>query len=493
MNKKDIINALGNIDPKLIDDAENASNKKSIFFKYAAIAACICVFVTAAVLFAFTLNSPNPSDPTVPTPDSSSLQVPQQSESENLPFDTIIIDSTVSPQNPGGASLEIVVGSSSSSGPSGAPPSFGFDANDIVVKAVAVNILPDISCKLDVSSEYKPTQYRLVQMQTVEVLNGVGVPESFIYLLPEHYYADLTKYDSLFISMVQEGVDNYIMKNMTKNQLEAFQLYVFEDSVSCPVLGNIIAFTDGIFDESLWQTESWLYGYQFASFILDYGGIGLEYLVVDRGCDEEYTVRKINDFIGNSDSPMSVYIPDTSNPDIEKILEYVKPFENGVFSNTVDYWRNRLIFRRFISGCQTDEIIYIDIKTGEISYSDSRYTVEELTKIPDISAHISILADEYRNNIPTPPHTDTDGKKLYSLHLFGWYVKSDEKVYGVIKTVWKYRREDSWQYDYYDDSYILFDCEDGTVRNISRDELTEIVGTNNVYQGEYGIEIELPQ
>ena len=86
MNKKDIINALGNIDPKLIDDAENTCNKKTIFFKYAAIAACICVFVTAAVLFAFTLNSLNPSDPTVPTPDSSSLQVPQQSESEQLIF-----------------------------------------------------------------------------------------------------------------------------------------------------------------------------------------------------------------------------------------------------------------------------------------------------------------------------------------------------------------------------------------------------------------------
>ena len=65
-------------------------------------------------------------------------------------------------------------------------------------------------------------------------------------------------------------------------------------------------------------------------------------------------------------------------------------------------------------------------------------------------------------------------------------------MYGVIKTAWRYMEQEDWYIQYYDDAYILYDMSSGTATEISRDDLVKIVGTRNVYMGEYGIGIEMP-
>ena len=176
----------------------------------------------------------------------------------------------------------------------------------------------------------------------------------------------------------------------------------------------------------------------------------------------------------------------------KEAFEYVKPFANGVFSQRChnDGW---LSFRRYINGCQTEETVSINLLTGEVNYSDVRYTKEDMTHMENISAHISEMASEYAEKLPTPPHTDIEGKKLLGLNLYGWYVKIDGKLYGVVKTAWKYQDEDTWYVQYYDESYVLYDMSSSSATAISRDDLIDIVGTRNIYLGEYGVAMEMPR
>ncbi|MBR5798321.1 MAG: hypothetical protein IKY29_05145, partial [Clostridia bacterium] len=352
---------------------------------------------------------------------------------------------------------------------------------------------PDTYYKLDVRSEYRPVAYRLIQMETLEVIGGENVPQYFLYLIPASVYVDMSVYDSLLISMSQLGMENYVLKNGTQNRMECFDLLIFADYQDEPELGNVIAFSDGIFDESLWQNESWIYGYQFAEYYLDNPGSGD--LVVGRGDSVDEVIEAIKQqyedwYDGKYQAP-SVITPNFTTQAAKDAMEYVKPFANGVFSQT--YYKNGcLIFRRYINGCQTEETVTIDLVTEEVTYSEVQYTEEDMARMENISAHLAQKAEEYAQETPTPPHIDPEGKQLRCLNLYAWYVKVDGKLYGVLKTAWRYEEENSWYIQYYDESFILYDMEASTATLISREDLVEIVGGRNIYTGEYGVGIEMP-
>ncbi|MBP3369775.1 MAG: hypothetical protein J6L85_03385 [Clostridia bacterium] len=410
----------------------------------------------------------------------------------------IIFDATVSPEQLNGNSVEFVIGTSTSVfGAQGASPNFQFDTSNIVVKARVVKNHPDEYYKLDISSSYSPTAYRLMQMETMKSIIGENVPQYFLYLIPEYVYVDMSVYDSLLISMTQIGTENYVLKNETQNQIESFDLPIFADRQDHPELGNIIAFSDGIFDESLWQNENWIYGYQFARRQLN--NPKESDLVVARGDSERKVISAIKNqykewYVGKHQAP-SVITLNFKTEAAKAAVEYVKPFANGVFSQKYEpyYGNGQLIFRRYINGCQTEETVTIDILTEEVTYSEVSYTQEDMAQIDNISAHLSKKAAEYAEQLPIPPHTDPEGKELLCLNLYAWYVKVEGKLYGVIKTAWRYKEKDNYYLQYYDDAYVLYDISAGTVIDISRDDLVNIVGTRNVYMGEYGKGIEVPK
>jgi hypothetical protein len=289
--------------------------------------------------------------------------------------------------------------------------------------------------------------------------------------------------------MNQIGVENYVLKNVTKNQMESFELPIFADYWDEPELGNIIAFSDGIFDESLWQNDTWLYGYQFARYYLD--NPKYSDLVVARGDPESAVIsaikKQFDERYPDYQEP-SVITLDFTTQEAKDAIEYVKPFANGVFSQTYLHYNGNgaLIFRRYINGCQTEETIRIDLLTEEVTYSEVRYTKEDMEQIENISSHLSQKASEYEKKLPIPPHIDPEGKELLGLNLYAWYVKADGRLYGVIKTAWRYKEKDDYLVQYYDDAYVLYDISAGTEDEISRDDLVAIVGTRNMYMGEYG-------
>ena len=505
MKKKEWNEGLNYIDPdlveKYVEQKDRLRQKKErsggVWLRAGAVAACLLLLLGAVIAVPMLredgggviISPDNATDDDVP---SSAGDTEITDIDPPSPPDKIIFDATVCPEKLNGSSLEFVVGSSISiSGGSAdpAPPAFQFSYG-IAVKARVVKNHPDKYYKLNVGSVSRPSAYRLIQMETIEVISGENVPQYFLYLIPEYVYVDMSVYDSLIISMTQLGVENYVLKNETKNQMESFELPIFADEQDLPELGNIIAFTDGVFDESLWQNGSWLYGYQFGKHYLD--DPDNSYLVVARGDDESTVITAIKAQYGEwYNAPvLTVRSLDPATKAAKDALEYVKPFANGVFSQY--YSGTEIIYRRYINGCQTEETISIDLLTEEVTYSEIRYTKEDMERIENISAHLSNKASEYEEQLPTPPHTDPEGKELLCLNLYAWYVKVDGKLYGVIKTSWRYMEKDDWFIQYYDDSYVLYDMTAGSATDISRDDLIAIVGTRNVYTGEYGKGILMP-
>lgn len=487
MKKQEWNEALNHLDPEIVekyvlqkDELRQKKRKKTVWFRAVIIAACLAVVVGTMVLLPLFFDD---------SPD----------QDYGTDFTPIIFDATVSPDKLQGNSFEFVVGSSVP--PEGEifgdTPSFEF-SGAIAVKAKVVKNYPDKYYKFEASLSETPTAYRLIQMQTLEVINGANVPQEFIYLMPEQTYVDLSVYDSLLIAMTQVGVNNYVMQNETQNRIECLDMIVFADHIDKPEFGRIIAFSDGIFDESLWQNENWLFGYQFSRYFLD--NPDKSHLVVARGDSESEVISAIkkeySEWSGGEYPVPSVVVPDFKTEEAKAAMEYVKPFVNGVFAQEYQYPNDTITFRRYINGCQTEETVKIDPVTEEVTYSSVRYTEEDMARIENIAAHLSEKAREYAEQLPNPPHLDTEEMELKCLNLCAWYAKVDGKLYGVIKTSWWYYRDeyndhfDRYQpVRYYDDAYVLYDMSAGTATDISKDDLINIVGEHNVYPGGCGRDI----
>ncbi|MBE6693181.1 MAG: hypothetical protein E7589_00240 [Ruminococcaceae bacterium] len=501
---------LNYIDADLVDEfiikserIEKGRRKRAIWIRFGAVAACFFVVVAAVIAAPMLYKNPPVvgGTDTTDNADATTNNVSVVTDTEGTEGETVndtpnISDVIIQSQELHGDSLEYIVGNRldmddllvMSPTFESEPPACTFENNPFAVKATVVENYPDVYYKMVVSSTFKPQAYKLILMETVEVLSGENIPKYFLYLIPEYLFVDMSVYDSLLISMAQIGAENYVLRNGTKNQVEAFSLPIFADSEDLPQLGKIIAFSGDIFDESLWQTKSWIYGYQFAKLILENpGDHWLDDIIVQRGMTEDEAIAKIKDTFGSYTN--RVITLNSWGDEAKAALEYVKPFENGVFSQT--FFNNSIIFRRFINGCQTEETVTIEFG-GTVTYSDVRYTAEEIAAVTDISVDISERSEEYANNIPVPSHTDPDGKELISLNVFGWYVKTGEKIYGIIKTAWIYEDVDDMYIVYYDDTYTLYDMSESTERSISRDDLKELVGGRNIYHGEYGVGIEVP-
>ena len=479
--RSDVVERFVSMDNKLQMRA-NISKSKGLWLRFAAATACFAVIIGAISVLPMLIDD-----------DPGSVDSPP----DNISYTPIIFDATASPEQLSGSNLEFVIGSSSSmNGGSSEPPSFEFATDNFSVRARVVKNLPDEYYKLDVSSEYKPVPYRLIEMETLEVMHGENVPQHFLYMIDIYTFVDMSVYDSLLISMSQLGAEKYVLKNSTQNRTDCFELPIFTDHQGNPELGNIIAFNNGIFDESLWQNENWIYGYQFAKHYLD--DPQSSDLVVKRGASERDVIneirRRIEDWHMNFCQSHSVITLDFKTQAAMDALTYVEPFRQGVFSQRISNNRDQLIFTRYINGCQTEESVTINVLTEEVTHSEIRYTKEDMSRMENISAHLLEKAAEYADKSPTPPHIDPEGKELLCLNLYAWYAKADGKIYGVVKTSWRYRKKDDYFFQYYDEVYVLYDMTESTAEVISREALITLLGTRNVYTyGELGAEKEIPR
>lgn len=516
MKKKEWNQGLDYIDYDLVEkytlQKEKLKNKqqKNVWLRVGALAGCLVLVLGAAILLPRLQNdipknegttpggelNGSTNDPTATTPKEEEIDGPVDSLQNITGIGShFVVDLSAKVDDAAGGDQAIFLTNRER---------WGFWVGNFVVKAKVVSVYDDEYYDMENGSrDYESTPYRLVKMEVLESINTENMPQYFLFLVPTKFYTDMSVYDSLLLSMCQRGAASYVLKNVTQNQMETFDLPVFASEIIKDKyfdFGRIIAFNNGVFDETLWQTESWAFGYKF----------GKEYLddpqddgrsVVKRGDTEEAVIAKINQKIAEKNtSAQALNVFDFQafqTQEAKDVVEFVKPFANGFFTQKLHYvgdGKGTVIFCRYINGCETDETILIDLATEKITYSNVRYTKEDIESIEDISVHLANMVKEYSESFPTTPHItpeQLEGYDLVCLKLTAWYVKVDDKLYGVIQTYWRYSYYDVYIRGLgyaYDASYILFDMSAGTKTAMERENLVEIVGTRNVTRKPYQLE-----
>lgn len=394
--------------------------------------------------------------------------------------------SYLSPDDKIGKGFQYISGTANpgASQPNAAPPRFEFQHGYVHVVAKAIEEV-GIYETLNAYGSTQTYTYRVFAMQVIDPLESgmeTGSSGTFFYLLPAYYLqVDLTQYDALLISMTQLP-KNFVLRG--DDELIADN-YIFADPQDCPELGNIIAFTDGVFDESLWQDISWRYGYQFVDHLLDKSD---DSLLVSRGSTLEEALQRRQaqiEKLSKWNKPQTVKHYDFQTDTAKQVMDYVMPFKNGVFvpyGNSYTYGA-----RRYINGCPTNEWIQIDMENETITTSDYRFEDADFENLPDLAAYIeSVDLSQI-----APQHTDPSGKILIFNSAVGWYEKTETGVYSIVRIAWRYFAEDNYYMEYYDETFILLDETGDHI--ISREELIELIGDNrNISYKEYGVGIELP-
>ena len=535
MKSERILNAFGKISDELIADADITQRSKKGHFPWKAFlatAACLCLILTAAFvipnLFPNETNGPvfeatkSPavmeSAPVATKPPATTASAPVATKppatiaSVPVPTKAPITIATVPPvtkppatEPPGivdppgenklnyGQVLYLSVDNKTDTGitalafqhidgtsnpknktTSAKPPAFVFSTSQINVVAKAVEELG----VYETFNEYGSTEtekYRLFLMEVIDPLES-GLGETFYYMLPENLKGDLTQYDALLIAMSQRP-KNFVLQK--EGKLTAFD-YLFCDTYR-PELGNIIAFTDGVFDESLWQDRSWRFGYQFAKRLLD-----KDATLVSRGSTLEEVLQRRQEWMEKTEQVKHI---DFQTEAAQQLMDYLKPYENGVFVPEKRTWASWSIYwvSRYINGCPTNEWYKIDCETEEVEASEYRFEDEDFENLPDISSYIAGLDLEKI----APQHTDPSGKTMIYNTAVGWYEKTENGVYSVVRIAWRYFDQDDSFVEYYDETFILLDETGDHI--ISREELIGLIGENpNIYNKEYGVATSRP-
>lgn len=471
MKEKEKLNSMSLIDEKYVEEAAPYNAKpmlvarNRVIKRAVLIAACVALLLSALIVLPlFRKDEPDIPDET------------QEGTSEDdciANYTPITFDATLSPEKQAGNNMVYVVGNASSGQAMGEPPMFEFGVGGFIVKAKVVENYPDTYSKIDEQMVRPFSTYRLLKMEVIEVINGEDMPREFLYLMPEPLFVDMSEYDYLLISMSQEGTEGYTIQNRTKNQIEVLDLPLFFDGkYGRPDLGSVIAFTDDTFDESLWQNPKWG-GYQFVKRRLD--DPEDEYLVVRRGDSIDDVIYNIYSqqkyYYGDDYTPPKLVTLDFSSQTAKEVLEYVKPFKNGIFAQRLNY--SQISFRRIINGCPTNETIIIDLYTENISGSAVRYTQEELKNIENMAMQLEIKAAEYKKQLPTPSNTFPEGIEFIRLSLQASYQKFDGKIYGLLVISYIYRGVEVEFSDTEEELYILYDMENSQTQTFSYQEYRE--------------------
>jgi hypothetical protein len=436
MTEKDLLNALSDMEEGYIEHAaaalegRGAYGKRKRMRKFIALAAAICLVVTGVIC-------------------------------QRIIFSLPLLAASSHPEQITGTQGWIE-GDHRSNAPASLATPGNVYSYAIAVSARVTEVLPDLY-----QIPGRAEEYHILHLQVNDVIAGKNVPEEVYYLLAADLSPDLTEYTDIVFALEQISCENGIMLNTTKGRVETFD-FLF-DSYAYPTYsqaeGYIVPFSNGILDTGLWEKEGWK-------------EVGLKHLPASpsdsllyfpayRGCTLEETKEMIRQkaygVSGSRDDGTRTVskLSDFTSDAAQNVLEYVKPFENGVFYQNQQNgpWQS---YTRLINGFLTDEVITLNSKTGAVTYSGDTYTEEHLQNVPDISALIQKLQEKE----PMPPHlwvTKDMTRNYYQIK--GRYALVNDRVYGIVSVKWQYRDE---QFDYHDDELYYLVSPDGSYRRINK-------------------------
>ena len=174
------------------------------------------------------------------------------------------------------------------------------------------------------------------------------------------------------------------------------------------------------------------------------------------------------------------------------VKQHIKSFENGLFIPDGGGFKAQLSpeiqlrFRRYVGGYATNErgIIYAD----SVSYSQTRFTKEDLNRLPDLTSALEYIITEFEKGSVVPPHISNYSEMENTVYgIFGWYAKTANGVAGIVRVEWCYMADN---YDlFFDDAYYIIEYGSDECKPIDRDALLERLGecdSSFIYIDEYG-------
>ena len=471
MKNRDIMDAMNGIDFDMIEDAGRVTRKTSLrrkVAKWSSLAACVCVVLAGALLLPLLRNQP--------PVDRVALIDHSISPWENLwvPGDELSVENHVS----GGSAADE------------APATVAY-MRDLGVVAKVIEILPDIY--VDAASwPASSSKYHILRLEILEELYGENIPRELYFRLYAQLDPSLDEYDYIVIGgMTQIGFEDYTMINVTQKRAENFTL-MFE-CIHYSARGAILPFKDGIFSLEHWKKDGWLNWFRGGWEDLTVGHFcyGDEDFPAWDGCTLEDTKQAIN-ALRDPEKYSGITFDRVHTNEIfatdaqKEVLEYVKPYENGLFAQSAYCDSGTVWYTRNIGGFMTNEMIRMTDE-GEIEYRGEQFTQEDLASIQDLGAFVSGLD----LNALDPPHTPGyEQMEIATRYFKSQYLKHNGTVYGVVRVVWTLKQPGkSWQDAlYYDDDLYYLIMPDGTYRTVEVDELTEYIGDDSiVVKMDYGV------
>ena len=227
MKNKRFIQAMGEIDDRLLERYEKIEQNlprkkayKSVWIKYASLAACLCIVFTSVFLLQRERGFGGDTPAIVGSNSETYTQAgtiggvnerPTQAGTvaggpsdawlgKEIPINKIQIPSLTPLYY--GSDLSVSIGSSAES---------RSDGLSVVVRVKEV--LPDTYTFCD---DWHQTEFRLLKMETVEVVVGAKMTDEFLYIVPVDYMTDFSSYHKiLLVDMGQYCYEYSVLYNKT--------------------------------------------------------------------------------------------------------------------------------------------------------------------------------------------------------------------------------------------------------------------------------------
>lgn len=448
MTGDEILDAMEHIDPDLIEAADTPAKKRRKPYWFVAVAAVLILAISALSL----LHQLTPRQPTLPT--------------------VSLFNHIANPEKITGIThIGTPSNSSNSNGPAAEPMIDHFFIG-IILEAKVVEILPDIY-----RDPIGRVQYHLLILETVDVIRGENIPEKFFMRLPAYMSPELDHFDSLIVSLHQLGIENYVLCNESTSQYEAFSL-LFELFSDC----SIVPFRNGVWEPSLWEMDGWYFSSYFLQDLLD--GEEWSLYPATKGTTIVQCKKNIKNLVAETSLLFGYKVYTQADIGQDTIFAYVTPFENGVFlQNYSDSGSLRYI--RSINNIMTNEVIYVSKDT--VVYEGECFTHEELSNMPNLAEYLDALKDTL--DTVSSPHADFYKDKQVELKntwAAAKYFKSNGQVYSIVKICWQYDTTDTTEHPgYYRDTQYFLLSNDGSCREMEREEMLQIIGSATFTEAPY--------
>lgn len=345
-------------------------------------------------------------------------------------------------------------------------PAYQFDIH-MVVEARVKEVLPG-----EYQDPLTKRRYHILKLETLDVVSAENMPQEFYLRLSTQLSTELHIFTSFVLSIQQVGIENYLLLNLDQAQMEAFSLLFELYTDSHPFYfsyGELIAFSDGVWDKRLYELEGWA-GIDAATS---------DYPVGKVSTIEECKTRILDKISKQNLTAKKVYtVADlAAGTAQEEFLAWVTPFTNGVYAQKFNQL-GKVHYTRLINNFPTSETIYIS-QDGAYWLSE-HFTQEDLSSLPDLGTFLMEL--QPRLETMASPHADfykDTAAYLKGTWAEGKYYKVNGQVYGLVKVCWAYwtdRTANSRLPGSYIDAIYYLIRTDGSYVIAERDEIAQLLG-----------------